>query len=356
VLGDRLLSETIRPSEAHTLMLERWVAKEVEGGGSSSRGSLAGRLSPRSLLSLSRGQSKGDYASTPASGARGATPKRGKRPPMAPGASPAAALVSKADRFQVVLQRGSGGLGLVCDEDGVVTDLVPGSAADVQAQYDARTKRELRVRVGDRVVCVDGVPLDGQGIDSVITPAEQHVLMVERERKDDLVTKPSTNPLTKALRVMTPRGGGGGGGGDGRSPAGLRGTSAPAARKPLLREIQVYKETLSVRLGIRFVRDDEGFDRAFWRGEEAMVQPIVAALDPQGEAAAAGLEVDDMVLSINGQTGLSNTQAAALLRDLTGTVSMVVRKASWMGVPEQEAEGGATQMPETPRAAMRRLV
>ena len=33
------------------------------------------------------------------------------------------------------------------------------------------------------------------------------------------------------------------------------------------------------------------FDRAFWRGEEAVVQPIVAALDPQGEAAAAGLEV-----------------------------------------------------------------
>ena len=111
-----------------------------------------------------------------------------------------------------------------------------------------------------------------------------------------------------------------------------------------------------MRLGIRFVRDDEGFDRAFWRGDEAVVQPIVAALDPQGEAAAAGLEVDDMVLSINGQTGLSNTQAAALLRDLTGTVSIVARKASWMGVPEHEAEGGAAQMPETPRAAMRRLV
>ena len=121
MLGDRLLSETIRPGVAHTLTLERWVAKEAEGGGggSSSRASLAGRLSPRSLLSLSRGQSKGDYASTPASGARGATPKRGKRPPMAPGGpSPAAALGAKADRFQVVLQRGSGGLGLVCDEDG----------------------------------------------------------------------------------------------------------------------------------------------------------------------------------------------------------------------------------------------
>jgi len=35
---------------------------------------------------------------------------------------------------------------------------------------------------------------------------------------------------------------------------------------------------------------------------------------------------------------------------------MVVRKATWMGVHEHEAEGGGAQMPETPRAAMRRLV
>ena len=97
--------------------------------------------------------------------------------------------------------------------------------------------------------------------------------MVERERKDDLVTKPSTltrtrtltlpstltltpnpnpnpnqvtkpstNPLTKALRVMTPRGGGGGGGGSPAAAGSLRGTSTPAVRQPLLREIQVHKD------------------------------------------------------------------------------------------------------------------
>mmetsp|Transcript_1875 Transcript_1875/g.4959 ORF Transcript_1875/g.4959 Transcript_1875/m.4959 type:complete len:103 (+) Transcript_1875:4313-4621(+) len=42
-----------------------------------------------------------------------------------------------------------------------------------------------------------------------------------------------------------------------------------------------------------------------------------------------GIEVDDLVLSVNGQTGLSNTQAAALLRDLTGPIALVVRRASW---------------------------
>ena len=64
-------------------------------------------------------------------------------------------------------------IGLVCDEDGVVTGLVPGSAADVQVQYDARTKRELRIKSGDRIVCIDGTPLDGQGMDDVIRPADQ---------------------------------------------------------------------------------------------------------------------------------------------------------------------------------------
>ena len=63
------------------------------------------------------------------------------------------------------------------------------------------------------------------------------------------------------------------------------------------------------------------------------------------------------MLSVNGQTGLSNTQAAALLRDLTGTVSLVVRKSTWVGMPAEEPEGAETPRgPETPRSAMRRLV
>ena len=32
----------------------------------------------------------------------------------------------------------------------------------MQVHFDARTKRELRLRVADRVVCVDGTPLNGQ--------------------------------------------------------------------------------------------------------------------------------------------------------------------------------------------------
>ena len=110
-----------------------------------------------------------------------------------------------------------------------------------------------------------------------------------------------------------------------------------------------------VRLGIRFVREDEGFDRNWWRAGD-VVQPIVAALDPNGAAAAAGLEVDDMVLSINGHTGLSNTQAAAQLRELTGAISIVVRKSAWVGGAPAGPGGETPRAPETPRSAMRRLV
>ena len=69
-----------------------------------------------------------------------------------------------------------------------------------------------------------------------------------------------------------------------------------------------------------------------------------------------------MVLSINGQTGLSNTMAAAQLRELSGTIKLVVRRATWLGdnAPsggaKQPPESPRVQAPETPRSAMRRLV
>ena len=58
--------------------------------------------------------------------------------------------------------------------------------------------------------------------------------------------------------------------------------------------MRIHKNQEDERLGIRFVRDDEGFDREMW-GRDDAVTPIVAALDPKGEAARAGMEIDDMV-------------------------------------------------------------
>ena len=146
---------------------------------------------------------------------------------------------------------------------------------------------------------------------------------------------------------------------DKESPASPAKAAAAAPAQPpsrVLREVRLYKATEEERLGIRFVRDDEGFDRQLW-GRDDMVCPIVAALDPKGEAARSGIEIDDMVLSINGQTGLSNTEAAAMLRDLSGQIVVVVRKCEWLGVSASAVEEEvSTPTPETPRTAMRRLV
>ena len=93
----------------------------------------------------------------------------------------------------------------------------------------------------------------------------------------------------------------------------------------------------------------------------ARPQPIVAALDPKGEAARSGIEIDDMVLSINGQTGLSNTEAAAMLRDLSGTIVLVCRRTAWLGQMAEARTSSAQEeesqpTPMTPRSAMRRLI
>ena len=128
-----------------------------------------------------------------------------------------------------------------------------------------------------------------------------------------------------------------------------------------LKEVKIFKASEEERLGIRFVRDDDGFDREMW-GRDDAVTPIVAALDPNGEAARAGMEIDDMVLSINGQTGLSNTEAAAMLRDLSGTIVVVVRKCVYIGSSSSTAATQAQDAEEsqptplTPRSAMRRLI
>lgn len=168
-----------------------------------------------------------------------------------------------------------------------------------------------------------------------------------------------------------------------------------------IRQVTIFKDSEDKRLGIRFVREDDGFDLSDWGRSDVhqpvacsasappllpslphqhpsflpppgsslpspsnpflprrsdVVLPIVAALDPNGDAARAGIEIDDMVLSINGQAGLSNTQAAAQLRELTGTLKIVVRKAVWIGDSQRENTPRINDSPETPRSTTRRLV
>ncbi|KAL1527781.1 hypothetical protein AB1Y20_009166 [Prymnesium parvum] len=321
VLGDRLLTDVIKRAPRHTFVLERWVLP----------GAHSKRLSPRTLLSLGKSR-----ATSPPPASSTSRKAGGKKPPL----HPASSLTARADRFTVLMQRGAAGLGIVLDEDSVVVDMVPGGAADAQRHLE--TRDAPRLQIGDRIVCVDGVALSGRPLEEVIQPAMQHTFLLERLRAPPPAAAPSPRGLFKSPRAKEP---------PPTAPA------APAAPSRALRQITIFKESEDQRLGIRFVRDDEGFDVAEW-GRSDVVLPIVAALDPNGDAARAGIETDDMVLSINGQTGLSNTQAAAQLRELTGTLKIVVRRATWRGTNASQRgnEREASPMPETPRSAMRRLV
>ena len=71
---------------------------------------------------------------------------------------------------EVVLTGCSGGVGLGLDDDNCVTEVVPGLPAGLSS----------RIAVGDRVVSVDGQPLGGRKLQTIIHPRERHVFEVEK--------------------------------------------------------------------------------------------------------------------------------------------------------------------------------
>lgn len=350
MLGSKMLTDILKPAETHAFVLERWAPP---------RGQTASRpLSPRTLLALGKARSNGAPVEAAMSQAEADFVSRHKLS-RKKAAAAAAANDGKpvCSRFTVTLVRNEpgGGLGIVADEDNVVVDMVPGSPADQQRTLE--TKGDPRLQIGDKIMTVDGNDVTPQQpLEAVIQPREAHVLSIERTI-EQAKAPASTSPMSPRglLKAITPRGSRD----KGSEKASPKKDKAAAPTKAL-REVRLYKASEDERLGIRFVRDDDGFDREMW-GRNDAVTPIVAALDPKGEAARAGIEIDDMVLSINGQTGLSNTEAAAMLRDLSGTIVLVMRRTAWMGQMSENV-GSRAQEPEseptplTPRSAMRRLV
>ena len=352
-LDNRMLTDVLVPAEQHNFLMERWIAP---AGMDASRA-----LDTPTLLALGKARAHGQTSEAAVDVATkehiARYKKKGRRGKEDINEAPI------SSRFTVSLARiDGGGLGLVCDEDNVVVDMVPNSPADIQRHGE--TRGDPRLQIGDRLMTVDGVAISReQPLSAVITPKHSHCLSVERSLEADIPDKKKAVPsspmsprgMLKALNPMSPR----------SSKVDKRNVQAEADKPKVvkaptraLREVRLFKGTEDERLGIRFVREDEGFDCDAW-GAGDYVTPIVAALDPKGEAARAGMEIDDMVLSINGQTGLSNTEAAAMLRDLAGTVVVVVRKTTWLGTmaPTSGTQAAEDDMaPQTPRSATRRLV
>jgi hypothetical protein len=341
-LHSKLLTDVLKPRKAHAFVFERWVPPA--GAFDEKR-----KLSPRMLLALGKARANGsskEEARAIAEKDHGERYKK-QRKKERRATTPDGPTTS---RFSVTLARqAGGGLGIVADEDNVVVDMVPGTPADEQRQLE--TKGDPRLQIGDKIIAVDGEPISAEKpLSEVIQPQEVHLLSVERsiEAKAPAPAPPSPLSPRGLLKAITPS----------KSRSKKEKVEEVLAPTRALREVRIYKATEDERLGIRFVRDDDGFDRELW-GREDAVTPIVAALDPKGEAARSGIEIDDMVLSINGQTGLSNTEAAAMLRELAGEIVLVLRKCEWvgqMGVSGSAQEEESTPTPLTPRSAMRRLV
>jgi len=100
-----------------------------------------------------------------------------------------------------------------------------------------------------------------------------------------------------------------------------------------VREVRLYKEAQSTRLGIIFHQNtpaelgDVSSDytpRA--TGQQPVVLPVIKILDKTGIAGnCADLHEGDQVLSVNGQAAISNIRAVQLLRESVGPVVLAVR-------------------------------
>ena len=105
--------------------------------------------------------------------------------------------------------------------------------------------------------------------------------------------------------------------------------SAQAAAKPkqmmpALREIKLVKETEDTKIGAVFHRLDDAFDKSFFNVEGSSVQPIIKKVDHGSMAEMAGLVPGDVVLQVNGVSGLSNFQVVEMLRKGHGVFTLVV--------------------------------
>ena len=91
-----------------------------------------------------------------------------------------------------------------------------------------------------------------------------------------------------------------------------------------LREVKLIKETEDTKIGAVFHRLDDAFDKSFFNVEGSSVQPIIKKVDPGSMAESAGLVPGDVVLSVNGISGLSTFQVVEMLRKGHGVFNLVV--------------------------------
>jgi C-terminal processing protease CtpA/Prc len=158
-----------------------------------------------------------------------------------------------------------------------------------------------KLHVGDKIVAVDDTLLYFKRFVDTIDGSGKHKLRIARLRsavdngqKKGQLKKDAKRRNSSGLGIpLVPQ----------------KNTGMPrAGAAPALREVRLNKETDETKIGAVFHRSDDAFDKSFFNVEGSSVQPIIKKVDPGSMAETGGLVPGDVVLSVNGISGLSNFQ------------------------------------------------
>ena len=213
-----------------------------------------------------------------------------------------------------------------------------------------------KLKVGDKVIKVDDELLNYKKFVDVVKNLPEHKLRVAR-----LATAASSGPSQNKKEKVFGIGKKARRASKADAPPPSAQAAPPVQRgvgnaMPALREVRLVKEAEDTKIGAVFHRSDDAFDKSFFNVEGSSVQvtrlsrtasrappsspapplssplpsitlplqPIIKKVDPGSMAEVAGLVPGDVVLSVNGISGLSNFQVVEMLRKGHGVFNLVV--------------------------------